>query len=175
MRPAMPTETAPSPTLAAWVKDEKAVKKFLDNARAFAGNEEHGMQLDFRRLLAIIADRDAQLTEAREALQRKGYRRSCDIPACNCGDSWTHGGRADTRLREISDALGAMIQGRTLLGAVEELMTRKEAAEATLHAVAALAEELRKRRDEIGKYTWEHRTAFAWVESRLRALLERKG
>ena len=55
----------------------------------------------------ITAERDDlrdRVASAESALSRKGYRRSCDIPACNCGDSWAHGGYADTRLREILDA-----------------------------------------------------------------------
>lgn len=91
-------------------------------------------------LLDAAEDRDAAIL----ALERHGYRRSCDIPACNCGDTWAHGGNAATRLREISDALGAWTQGRTLLDAVRTLvdtadmwMDRAENRGAALDGVAA--------------------------------------
>jgi hypothetical protein len=42
-------------------------------------------------------ERDA----AERALQMRGYRKSCDIPACNCGDQWLHGGTAERRLHEV--------------------------------------------------------------------------
>jgi hypothetical protein len=47
--------------------------------------------------------------------------------ACNCGDRWAHGGHADLRLRELSDALGDRRQGLTLLGAVEVLIAERDA------------------------------------------------
>jgi len=61
----------------------------------------------------------AALADAESALTRKGYRKSCGIPACNCGDQWNHGGMADERLREIYDELGMEAQGVTILDAVK--------------------------------------------------------
>ena len=56
----------------------------------------------------LTAERDRLKNElhiAEFALVSKGYRKSCDIPACNCGDQWNHGGHAMERLLEISDVL----------------------------------------------------------------------
>lgn len=62
--------------------------------------------------------------KAEDALERKGYRKSCDIPACNCGDRWTHGGNASTRLEEISNELSELTQGVTILDAIRQLKER---------------------------------------------------
>jgi len=54
----------------------------------------------------VVAERDAAREErdvAERALRMHGYRKSCDIPACNCGDQWHHGGTAERRLREVLD------------------------------------------------------------------------
>jgi hypothetical protein len=88
------------------------------------GLEQHGANLAAR-----IADLEARLQSAEDALHRKGYRRSCDIPACNCGDQWTHGGHASERLRELSEELGELTQGTTILGAVKDIKARLAAAE----------------------------------------------
>ena len=47
-----------------------------------------------------------RLDVAERALSHHGYRKSCDIPACNCGDRWNHGGHAAERLSEISSVTG---------------------------------------------------------------------
>jgi hypothetical protein len=88
-----------------------------------------------RELTAALARADI----AEDALIRKGYRKSCGIPACNCGDQWTHGGNAEARLREISAALHASpidIDGKTLLSGVEELIAAAEERDAALATVA---------------------------------------
>jgi hypothetical protein len=55
----------------------------------------------------------------KDVLRIKGYRESCSIPGCNCGEhGWIHGGYADDRLREIRDALDEDCQDKTLLEAV---------------------------------------------------------
>lgn len=51
-------------------------------------------------------DTAERLAIAERALVNHGYRKSCDIPACNCGNQWTHGGHAVARLSEIDDATG---------------------------------------------------------------------
>jgi hypothetical protein len=79
---------------------------------------------------AAIRQRDEARDHDRiacDALQRKGYREECDIPACNCGAQWNHGGHAPTRLAEIHDALGMLTQGRTALDAVKLLVAEREA------------------------------------------------
>jgi hypothetical protein len=88
-----------------------------------------------RELTAALARADI----AEDALIRKGYRKSCGIPACNCGDQWTHGGNAEARLREISAALHASpidIDGKTLLSGVEELIAAAEERDAALAKLA---------------------------------------
>jgi hypothetical protein len=95
-------------------------------------HERHCPASNRTALLAALApvlaeaQRDAaeRLAAAEHRLTSAGYRRSCDIPACNCGDSWTHGGHANERLREISEALGERTQGRTILAAVQDLIAR---------------------------------------------------
>ena len=75
------------------------------------------------------AERDAlreDLRVAEDALWRKGYRKTCDIPACNCGSQWSHGGNAAQRLSEIADALrGAGFNGGTLLSNIDELIAAR--------------------------------------------------
>lgn len=76
-----------------------------------------------------------RLTQAESALERKGYRRSCDIPACNCGDQWTHGGHAERRLSEIGEALeqaDAKRNGETILADVVHALSRADRLEAAL-------------------------------------------
>ncbi|MDH3637911.1 MAG: hypothetical protein OES09_05545 [Gammaproteobacteria bacterium] len=77
-----------------------------------------------------IADRLHETQTAMEVaeyrLRSAGYRKTCNIPACNCGDIWGHGGHANKRLREISEALEGRDNGGTILKAVEELMREIE-------------------------------------------------
>jgi len=61
-------------------------------------------------LAEFVGDLSAERHAAREsrdvaerALRMHGYRKSCDIPACNCGDQWIHGGTSERRLREVLD------------------------------------------------------------------------
>jgi hypothetical protein len=63
-----------------------------------------------------------RLEKAEWALESNGFRRTCDIPACNCGNQWGHGGHASQRLWEISEALGDRTQGVTILDAVQLLV-----------------------------------------------------
>ncbi len=55
-------------------------------------------------LLTQVRRAEAERDEAERALRSKGYRKSCDIPVCNCGDQWAHGGHAERRLHEFEDA-----------------------------------------------------------------------
>lgn len=73
---------------------------------------------------AILDEAIHALTEldtAERALIRAGYRKSCDISVCNCGSQWGHGGHADQRLREISDAL-PYENGKTILARINTLV-----------------------------------------------------
>lgn len=54
---------------------------------------------------AALVEQDERLRRAESALRHHGYRESCDIPACNCGDQWMHGGHAEARLSEIREKL----------------------------------------------------------------------
>jgi len=55
-------------------------------------------------------------------MESRGYRR-CDIPVCNC-NSW-HGGHAQERLQEISDAL-PFANGPTTLQSVVALVAERD-------------------------------------------------
>jgi len=66
----------------------------------------------------------AQLEVAERALRNKGYRKSCEISECNCGDQWNHGGNAEQRLSEIADAVRT--NGETVLQSVQRLVTKVE-------------------------------------------------
>lgn len=79
------------------------------------------------------ADLRERLEVAEYALRSKGYRKSCEIAACNCGDQWAHGGNAEARLRELSSELNGSpvdMNGKTLLTGLTELIERAEQAEA---------------------------------------------
>ena len=78
---------------------------------------------------AVIGSLLAELKEAEDALLRKGYIKECSIPACNCGPQWNHGGHAEQRLREISDAL-PYVNGKTLLESVQDLVESKKFSDA---------------------------------------------
>lgn len=55
-----------------------------------------GNRLELDVLLEMLAEPAAVLTlierleTAEHRLMSLGYRRTCDIPACNCGDQWAH-------------------------------------------------------------------------------------
>lgn len=102
----------------------------------------------FVRLAAALEASDASAANAEGALLRKGYRKTCDIPACNCGDNWTHGGHAEERLREIADVVWE--NGRTVLQSVEALKQRAEKAEAELATARKDSERLKVLRDLMG-------------------------
>ena len=74
-----------------------------------------------KEISQLVAAMQCERDEARDALIRKGYRKSCDIPACNCGDRWHHGGHAELRLAEIYEALGQLTNGATALTAINTL------------------------------------------------------
>jgi len=80
-------------------------------------------------LLAAFARLKEERDVAEDALRHHGYRKSCDIPACNCGDQWYHGGHASERLRELSEIIRE--NGKTL----------KQAAEGMVERIAALERE----------------------------------
>jgi hypothetical protein len=87
----------------------------------------------------------AELATAEYALRSKGYRKSCDISACNCGDQWSHGGNADARLRELSSELHRSpvdMNGKTLLAGLSELVERAEKAEAEVERLRAALDEI---------------------------------
>ena len=72
---------------------------------------------------ATIAELRERLDIAERALIGHGYRQSCGIAACNCGDQWNHGGLARERLGEIDDATRDYYQsGETLLARVQRIV-----------------------------------------------------
>jgi histidine ammonia-lyase len=77
---------------------------------------------DIETLTTGLTVMQARAEAVETALRRHGYRRSCDSPACNCGDQWTHGGHAARRLTEVAEVLGERTQGRTILAAVQTLL-----------------------------------------------------
>ena len=72
------------------------------------------------------AARETERDRLKDILQRKGYRESCDIPVCNCGDQWTHGGDAETRLSEIYDELYPLTNGKVALDAIKQLKAERD-------------------------------------------------
>ena len=64
---------------------------------------------------------EGERDRAEGALIRAGFRKDCDIAACNCGPQWGHGGHASQRLREIADALPYQ-NGGVLLERIESLV-----------------------------------------------------
>ena len=87
----------------------------------------------------------AALEAAEYALRSKGYRKSCEISACNCGDQWSHGGNAEARLRELSSELHGSpvdMNGKTLLAGLTELIERAEKAEAEVERLREALEKL---------------------------------
>ena len=88
-----------------------------------------------------LRQREEELDLAERSLRNNGYRKTCDIAACNCGDQWHHGGHANERLREIDDALPYM-NGKTILqrveGVVEQLAASKARCKQVEEALKAL-------------------------------------
>lgn len=84
-------------------------------------------QAQREKLAEVARERD----EAERALRHHGYRKSCDIPACNCGDQWHHGGYAVERLLEIGEAL-PYVNGKTILMTVKEMCQQLAEAQATI-------------------------------------------
>ena len=135
----------------------------------------HDTPEKYRRVLQRPVS-NARAERAEAALLRKGYRMSCDIPACNCGDQWTHGGHAEMRLTEIREALeqaDARRNGETLLADVVHIAARAERAttiEAELAALRADAEIGQRWKRDNSLETWFPYTAEELV--RLRAEVE---
>jgi hypothetical protein len=115
-----------------------------------------------RKAAAELRRLHGELATAEYALRSKGYRKSCDIPACNCGDQWSHGGNADARLRELSSELHGSpvdMNGKTLLAGLSELVERAEKAEAEIERLRADAERYRHL-CEYQRWTPEIEAAF---------------
>jgi hypothetical protein len=71
----------------------------------------------------VNAELKDRLDVAERALSHHGYRNSCGIPACNCGDQWNHGGHAVARLDEIASATQDHYRnGELLLTRVERIV-----------------------------------------------------
>ena len=95
--------------------------------------DEHQSLTDKLREAETARDR------AEQALRANGYRKDCDIPACNCGPQWNHGGHANQRLSELSDAL-PYENGKTVLQRAQSLVekvTELEQANAHLREIGS--------------------------------------
>jgi hypothetical protein len=106
--------------------DELAKSYETRTKEFFELREEH------EALRARLVQVEGNLSVAEDALLRHGYRKSCSIAACNCGDQWSHGGSARERLTEIGEAFdsaGIDRNGKTLLQATNETIARAEKAE----------------------------------------------
>ena len=116
--------------------DTKTVRAAADRAEKWSKSpaglrntpQEYAL-FDSAKSLRQCADEIDALKEkldtAESALLRKGYQKSCDIPACNCGDQWHHGGHAEARLREFREAFdqeGIDRNGKTLLTVLCEVL-----------------------------------------------------
>lgn len=80
------------------IGEEYAAPNFLSEMMRATLETERARSL---RAEASLKQAESERENAVDALHRKGYRKTCDIPACNCGDQWSHGGHADQRLMEI--------------------------------------------------------------------------
>ena len=107
-----------------------------------------------------------ELAAAEYALRSKGYRKSCEISACNCGDQWSHGGNAEARLRELSSELRRSpvdMNGKTLLAGLSELVERAEKAEAEVERLRADAERYRWLRARYRAMSMDMGGNHSWV------------
>lgn len=124
---------------------------------------------------AELVDLRAKCERLEDFLGRRGFRR-CDIPACNC--NFFHGGHADTRLREIYDALGTLTQGKTALMAVTELVNALDAervsgrvARESLWVALREAEDSKRLAQDAVAMMKRHRELWAHSERALRAAI----
>lgn len=118
------------------------------------------------RQAAELAALQAELEVAESALLRKGYRKTCDIAACNCGSQWNHGGHAEQRLSEISEALrGAGFNGGTLLGNVETVCAERDALRADAERLDWLESTMRRYGDGHTEPR-ECSLFFGWTQGR---------
>ena len=92
----------------------QAQAKQLDRTLADVYQQRDGLQAQLRQ-------GEGERDRAEGALIRAGFRKDCDIAACNCGPQWGHGGHASQRLREIADALPYQ-NGGVLLERIESLV-----------------------------------------------------
>jgi len=103
---------------------------------------------DLRIAEATLQAKDAEIAKLRDILSRKGYRESCDIPACNCGNQWVHGGHAETRLSEIYEELYPLTNGKIALDAIKELRDALATAEQKQKVLIEILKEWRHWYDE---------------------------
>lgn len=146
-------------------------ERLLDETLAVGMGDEYfqpwskGLEVARAALLAhherVVQERD----NAESALLRHGYRKSCDIPACNCGDQWSHGGHAADRLREISDEIGE--NGFTLLAAARRLNERLAQRDARIAELCALVD---KQAEDDGLWFVAVTAPEAYLQQELRRL-----
>ena len=93
----------------------------LDNAHSIMA-ECYGTLGALMLRVEELAEADVldRLEKAENRLISEGYSRECNIPACNCGNRWAHGGRALRQLSAIADIVPH--DGVSLLDAVQKLV-----------------------------------------------------
>lgn len=107
-----------------------------------------GYVADIAALLDRLDKAERENKNIRDILLRNGFV-ECDIPACNCG-SWHHRYGLPERLREIKDALAdaghepSNSNGNTAIGALNELIEQRDAAQA----------ENERLREDAERYRW---------------------
>lgn len=118
-------------SLAAWrAEGESALASQLAEYNSVISDGSlttHAEHMDILRDMVAAYENEIGLIErlekAEHGLISKGYRKSCEIPACNCGSN------ADARLREIADATrDHWRDGELLLTRIERIVAAAESA-----------------------------------------------
>ena len=111
------TDKEPDPYVHLPREDYQAIRDERDRYRKALEEKDSLIETLQAQLRQVEGERD----RAEGALIRAGFRKDCDIAACNCGPQWGHGGHASQRLREIADALPYQ-NGGVLLERIESLV-----------------------------------------------------
>jgi hypothetical protein len=114
----------------------------------------------------------SDLRNTEGVLWREGYKKECDIPACNCGPQWNHGGHAEERLREISDALPC-VGGATILQRVELLKAQLATAQGEVDAWKTKVEKLINLKANIERVQVD--TSGGWLKEEIKDVKELVG
>lgn len=112
-------------TLQAKVRElEERLRQVVAEGKAISRlNVEQAVEIS--NLKAKLRQVEEERDTAIRALHHHGYKKSCDIPACNCGDQWLHGGHAGERLRAIGEVL-PFTNGATILQRVKQVLEERD-------------------------------------------------